>query len=83
MLFGIPYRPDAATCAIEMFWAIAKRNYRNRADRFKARKQDFYNGALVMDILTGISNEQIQKCIVKGEQSLMNAMPIEPLEVEQ
>ena len=79
-VWNLPYRPDMN--GIEFVWALAKRRYKAEVDRHKALDRPWDQAGLVRSIMEGLSDEDVKKQAIRGQNAIANARPIEPLESE-
>ena len=75
LIYNIPYRPDCNP--IELFWAQAKKRYRNRVDDLKTSHQWWDNMSTVEDIVNNIEDSQTIK-FANVWKAALKATPITP-----
>ena len=81
LVFNIPYRPDLN--GIEGVWAVAKRDYRERLDHFKARGFEWDQLAVVQDCIQAISDRVAKRQARAGWKKLRKAVPVKPADYDR
>jgi hypothetical protein len=74
LLWNIPYRPEGN--GIEGVWRIAKARYRAELARRLVNEERVDNLALVLEVLTSITNDDCKKEAMQGWQRLMAMAPV-------